>query len=173
MANTTEDIKCGNFIFYNNFDSANLAKVEQVLKPGEGTSNHGTYSRREMINVLPFRCTWILVRWFAGAENDGKHSKSSGPEDVPDSEFNIWTKHDCHGTDYQNTNRTWFYFGVKAPAAGILVKINVVNLNKQVKMFSQGMSPVYKTVPGHPNWERIRDKPTFTVITRWQSMIIL
>lgn len=30
MASTTEEIKCGNFVFYNNFDSANLAKVEQL-----------------------------------------------------------------------------------------------------------------------------------------------
>lgn len=30
-------------------------------------------------------------------------------------------------------------------------------------MFSQGMCPVFKVVPGHPQWERIKDKPTFIV----------
>lgn len=139
MATTTDEIKCGGFIFYNNFDSANLAKVEQV-KSAEGAS------RNEAI------------------ENDGKTScKNSISDEIPDYEFNVWTKHDCHGTDYQNTNRTWFYFGIKPAAPGVVVKINVVNLNKQVKMFSQGMCPVYKTVPGHMHWERIRDKPTFTL----------
>lgn len=40
MASIPEGFACGNFTFYNNFDSANLAKVEQVKSqevtdPGE------------------------------------------------------------------------------------------------------------------------------------------
>ncbi|XP_015589458.1 cytosolic carboxypeptidase-like protein 5 isoform X2 [Cephus cinctus] len=137
MATATEDIICGSFVFYNNFDSANLAKVEQV-KRSETTDNDG-------------------------CENEGKSCKSVDSEEAPDYEFNVWTKHDCHGTEFQNSNRTWFHFGVKASVQGAYVKINVVNLNKQVKMFSQGMCPVYKTIPGHPQWERIREKPTYSL----------
>lgn len=33
MASTSENITCGGFVFFNNFDSANLAKVEQVRIP--------------------------------------------------------------------------------------------------------------------------------------------
>lgn len=33
--------------------------------------------------------------------------------EIPDIEFNLWTKPDCVGTEYENGNRTWFYFGVK------------------------------------------------------------
>lgn len=43
------------------------------------------------------------------------------------------------------------------------VKLNIMNMNRQQKMFSEGMSPVYKVVPGRPHWERIHDKPIFTV----------
>lgn len=82
--------------------------------------------------------------------------------ELPNYEFNIWMKHDCHGTEFQNNNKTWFYFGIKGTPS-VYVKLNLVNLNKQVKMFSQGMCPVFKVVPGHPQWERIREKPTFTV----------
>lgn len=28
-------------------------------------------------------------------------------------EFNLWTSPDCSGWIYENTNRTWFYFGIK------------------------------------------------------------
>lgn len=35
------------------------------------------------------------------------------PEVPIDAEFNIWTKPDCCHTEYENGNRTWFYFGVK------------------------------------------------------------
>jgi hypothetical protein len=39
--------------------------------------------------------------------------KSSPTEEIPDFEFNIWTKPDCAGTEFENSNRTWFYFGIK------------------------------------------------------------
>lgn len=39
--------------------------------------------------------------------------KSSPTEDTPDYEFNLWTKPDCHGTEFENSNRTWFYFGIR------------------------------------------------------------
>ncbi|XP_076239197.1 cytosolic carboxypeptidase-like protein 5 isoform X3 [Calliopsis andreniformis] len=137
MANTADPIICGGFVFYNNFDSANLARVELVKVP-ETTDKDGY-------------------------EAENKSCKSSLSEEATDYEFNVWTKHDCHGTQFQNSNRTWFYFGVKASAPEICVKFNIINLNKQVKMFSQGMCPVFKVIPGHLHWERIREKPTYTL----------
>lgn len=93
------------------------------------------------------------------ASNTGR---SVVPE-VPDVEFNIWTKPDCSGTEFENTNRTWFYFGIRANAAGLSVKLNMVDLNRQAKMYSQGMAPVYRIVPGKTHWERVRDKPTYVI----------
>ncbi|XP_035742239.1 cytosolic carboxypeptidase-like protein 5 isoform X1 [Vespa mandarinia] len=132
-----ENINCGGFVFYNNFDSANLAKVELVRVS-------------EICNI-------------AISENESRSCKSLNSDETFDYEFNLWTKYDCHGTEYQNNNRTWFYFGVKACAPGICVRFNIVNLNKQVRMFSQGMCPVYKIIPGQLHWERIHDRPTYKV----------
>ncbi|XP_019872750.1 cytosolic carboxypeptidase-like protein 5 [Aethina tumida] len=124
-----EGIKCSEFTFFNDFDSANLARVEYVT-PTEAVKQTGSKS------VVP---------------------------DVPDAEFNIWTKPDCHGTEYENGNRTWFYFGLKANEPSILIKFNLVDLNRQGKMYSQGMAPVHRIIPGKPQWERIRDRPTYTI----------
>ncbi|XP_024879068.1 cytosolic carboxypeptidase-like protein 5 [Temnothorax curvispinosus] len=140
MASTAENITCGGFVFLNNFDSANLAKVEAVRIPE--TFEKDVY------------------------EIEGKPTNSSNSKDTLDYEFNLWTKHDCHGTQFQNNNRTWFYFGVKSSRPSVPVRFNVVNLNKQAKMFSQGMCPVFKIVPGHLHWERIREKPTYTLDQR-------
>ncbi|XP_078036951.1 cytosolic carboxypeptidase-like protein 5 isoform X2 [Augochlora pura] len=137
MENTADPVTCGGFIFYNNFDSSNLDRVELVKVPEQSEKD--------------------------GNEAENKSCKSSTSDDSVDYEFNIWTKHDCHGTQFQNSNRTWFYFGFKACTSGAYVKFNIVNLNKQVKMFSQGMCPVFKVLPGHLHWERIRDRPTYTV----------
>ncbi|XP_050447124.1 cytosolic carboxypeptidase-like protein 5 isoform X1 [Cataglyphis hispanica] len=137
MASTSENITCGGFVFFNNFDSANLAKVEQVKIPE--TSEKDIY------------------------EIESKLSNNSNSKEIADYEFNLWTKHDCHGTQFQNNNRTWFYFGVRSNYPSVLVRFNIVNLNKQVKMFSQGMCPVFKIVPGHLHWERLREKPTYTL----------
>lgn len=34
--------------------------------------------------------------------------------ETPDYEFNLWTRPDCAGTEFENGNRTWFYFGIQA-----------------------------------------------------------
>ncbi|XP_011690005.1 PREDICTED: LOW QUALITY PROTEIN: cytosolic carboxypeptidase-like protein 5 [Wasmannia auropunctata] len=140
MASTAENIACGGFVFFNNFDSANLARVEPVRIPESFEKD--VY------------------------ETESKSTNSSNSKDTLDYEFNLWTKHDCHGTQFQNNNRTWFYFGVKSSRPSVSVKFNIVNLNKQVKMFSQGMCPVFKIVPGHLHWERIRERPTYTLDQR-------
>lgn len=39
----------------------------------------------------------------------------------------------------------------------------MVDLNRQGKMYSQGMAPVYRILPGKIKWERITDKPLYSV----------
>ena len=82
---------------------------------------------------------------------------------TPDYEYNVWTAPDCAGTEHENPNRTWFHFGVKGGQPGKLLKINIMNLNRQGKLYGQGMAPLVKVVQGKNKWERIRDKPTFEV----------
>nr|XP_023023775.1 cytosolic carboxypeptidase-like protein 5 isoform X2 [Leptinotarsa decemlineata] len=115
-----EGIVCAQFTFFNDFDSANLARVEYV-------------------------------------------PQNESVQETYDAEFNIWTKPDCFGTEFENGNRTWFHFGVKAPASSLYVRFNMVDLNRQGKMYSQGMAPVYRILPSKPKWERILDKPTFSI----------
>jgi hypothetical protein len=44
-----------------------------------------------------------------------------------------------------------------------------MNLNRQAKLYSQGMRPLFKVVPNQENWERIKEKP----ITSVRSSFIL
>jgi hypothetical protein len=127
-----EGIDCSGFTFYNEFDSANLAKVVYV-PPNES-----------VINV--------------------SNNSAKSPPEIPDAEFNLWTKPDCCGTEFENGNRTWFYFGIKAHLPCLLVRLNIVDLNRQGKMYSQGMAPVYRVIPGKFQWDRIRDKPIYNTI---------
>ncbi|XP_060801706.1 cytosolic carboxypeptidase-like protein 5 isoform X2 [Amyelois transitella] len=103
------------------------------------------------------------------------NSKNNVSE-TPDYEFNLWTRPDCAGTEFENGNRTWFYFGVQASESNVLVRLNLINLNKQGKMYNQGMAPVTRTLPGKPQWERIRDRPihstddnTFTLSFKYRT----
>merc|ERR550534_1820704 len=75
-----------------------------------------------------------------------------------EAEFNLWTLPDCANTVFENGNRTWFYFSVKGPCK-VSVKFNLMNLNRQAKLYSQGMKPLYKILPHQPQWERIKEKP--------------
>lgn len=59
--------------------------------------------------------------------------------------------------------RSWFYFSVKGTAPGKILKINVMNMNNQRKLYSQGMAPLVRTLPGKNRWDRVRDRPTSEV----------
>lgn len=61
--------------------------------------------------------------------------------------------------------RSWFYFSVRGAAPGKILKINVMNMNNQRKLYSQGMAPLVRTLPGKNRWERVRDRPTSEVKT--------
>nr|XP_042701360.1 cytosolic carboxypeptidase-like protein 5 isoform X7 [Chrysemys picta bellii] len=137
------EIRCGGLLFSSKFDSGNLAHVEKVEhQEGEGdvAGNNSSSSSTTVSAVFG----------------------SSLP--AADYEFNVWTKPDCAETEYENGNRSWFYFSVKGGAPGKLIKINIVNMNKQSKLYSQGMSPFVRTLPVRPRWERIRERPTFEMM---------
>ncbi|KAL8590379.1 hypothetical protein ACOMHN_011593 [Nucella lapillus] len=128
------ETRIGNLTFTSKFDSGNLAKVEKVPKDED----------EEPVNTN--------VNYFIGAE----------PR--PDSEFNVWTKPDCGGTPAENGNRSWFYFGVRGWTPNRLIKINIMNMNRQGKLYSQGHMPFTRILPARPKWERIRDKPSFELV---------
>lgn len=43
-----------------------------------------------------------------------------------------------------------------------ICKLNVLNLNKQVKLFSQGMHPVMR-IGSFGKWERMKESPSYSV----------
>ncbi|XP_026527355.1 cytosolic carboxypeptidase-like protein 5 isoform X3 [Notechis scutatus] len=135
------EIRCGGLLFSSKFDSGNLANVEKVEhQEGDGDNSlNGSGS----INT----CSASMVF--------GNSLPSA------DYEFNVWTKPDCGDTEYENGNRSWFYFSVRGGMPGKLIKIHIVNMNKQTKLYSQGMTPLVKTVPAKPRWERIRERPAY------------
>lgn len=96
-----------------------------------------------------------------GSSAEGANSSCSGSKEKQiDVEFNLWTRPDCHGTPFENSNRTWFFFSIRGGEKNQLVKLNVMNLNKQAKLFSQGMNIVVKH-GSNGKWERMKEKPTF------------
>jgi len=155
---------CG-FTFISNFDSGNLGHVQLVHK--DGIPETGSTVQQEPVRSghQPRPSTSAVSR---PAILDTPHlrpSTSSVPRsaggDNSDVAFNLWTKPDCAGTEFENGNRTWFYFGLMGGPPGAVVKFTMMNLNKQSKLFSQGMIPVFMLTPGKHQWERLRDKPTY------------
>uniref|UniRef100_A0A665VW37 Cytosolic carboxypeptidase-like protein 5 n=1 Tax=Echeneis naucrates TaxID=173247 RepID=A0A665VW37_ECHNA len=130
------EARFGNIVFSSKFDSGNLARVEKVEKGGSSPSS----------------------------DTPSSGNGHSGSTLTPDYEFNVWTQPDCAGTEHENGNRSWFYFSVRGVAPGKILKINVMNMNNQRKLYSQGMAPLVRTLPGKNRWERIRDRPTSEII---------
>ena len=81
-----------------------------------------------------------------------------------DYEFNVWTKPDCYGTEFENINRTWSYFYVMGYIQDKMMKITIKNLNRQQRLYSQGYCPLFKTdtrSPENDKWCRIRFRPSW------------
>ncbi|XP_068792682.1 cytosolic carboxypeptidase-like protein 5 isoform X3 [Struthio camelus] len=97
-------------------------------------------------------------------EADGGPPACGAALPAADYEFNVWTRPDCAQTEYENGNRSWFYFSVKGGAPGKLIKLHILNMNKQSRLYSQGMSPFVRTLPVRPRWERIRERPSFEMV---------
>jgi hypothetical protein len=69
----------------------------------------------------------------------------------------LHTLHDCDGTEFVTGHRSWFYFSVRGHKAGDYFIFNVMNMNKQAKLFQNDFRPVFRTFAGADNaWERIR-----------------
>lgn len=49
---------------------------------------------------------------------------------------------DCAGTPFATENRTWFYFGVAGGQVGENLRMRISGLNKQGKLYSQGLQPI-------------------------------
>lgn len=159
-----EEFLVGGFRFTSNFDSGNLARVEiksaeeQASVEAEASSDLCTgeaeaTSQESVVSgqPLPRPSTSSTLQF-----------RSAGIES-PEVEFQIWTKPDCHGTEFENGNRTWFFFGVEGGRPGTVLRFTMMNLNKQAKLFSQGMAPVYMP-HGKSQWDRIRDPPTYETL---------
>ena len=148
------------FTFTSNFDSGNLAHV-QLSDSGSSDSESEAVSPRSAAPASS-RPSTSAAPASSRPSTSTVQPRSAGVE-TPDYEFQLWTRPDCCGTEFENGNRTWFYFGLRGGPVGSVLKFNVMNLNKQAKLFSQGMAPVFK-IQGKSSWERIRDPPTFTTL---------
>ena len=144
----------GELVFFSNFDSGNLLRVEKASRDTIGISANNTDSTKSS-NLGGTSCFRSL----------GRDGVSVAPEVVPiypiDYEVNVWPKPDCYGTQYENPNRTWFHFGIRGYTPGKVIRVNVINMNKQTRLFAQGHAPVVRTDPGRTRWERVRDRVTF------------
>ena len=124
--------KVAGFTFFADFDSGNLGHVRQDAD--EEIDDEVDEEDNEEEAARP-------------STSGGLQGRSVGSES-PDYRFSLWTRPDCQGTEFENGNRTWFYFGMRGGPPGSVVQFTLQNLNKQNKLFSQGMAPVFQVVIG-------------------------
>ena len=125
--------KVAGFTFFADFDSGNLSHVRQDADEEiDDEVDEEDNEEREEEAARP-------------STSGGVQGRSVGSES-PDYRFSLWTRPDCQGTEFENGNRTWFYFGMRGGPPGSVVQFTLQNLNKQNKLFSQGMAPVFQVV---------------------------
>ena len=73
----------------------------------------------------------------------------------------LWVAPDNAGTAAETRHRTWFFFGVSGVAKGDCLTFTLMNMNKQSKLFSMDLRPVFRVgpTPNSPSggdWDRIK-----------------
>ena len=93
--------------------------------------------------------------------NEEMSDSSKGDHPIGGScrEFNLWTSPDCAGSEFQNGNRTWFFFSLDGWKEEEEIKINIMNMNRQGKLYSQGMRPFWSCPACSPDWNPIPHPP--------------
>lgn len=174
--------ECGGYTLNSDFDSGNLGRAELVKKYTDGNSECLLIISRAMTHFLILNevvvslftnlhlllprhqlillCNTLSVEIF-NPGLDPLTSDHHGHASV-NAEINVWTRPDCHGTQYENGNRTWFFFSVRGGKPSHILRLNVMNLNRQAKLFSQGMHPVIR-IGASGKCERSKDRPSYRV----------
>ncbi|KXZ52800.1 hypothetical protein GPECTOR_8g187 [Gonium pectorale] len=75
-------------------------------------------------------------------------------------EYLLRTQRDCEGTLNEKATRTWFYFSVRGHSLNELLIFNILNLNKQGRLYSQDYRPVFWSA-SQPEWQPLRYKVTY------------
>ena len=70
-------------------------------------------------------------------------------------DYDLWTAADCDDTQYETGHRSWFYYGVSGHARGDFATFNILNMNKQSKLYSQDYRPMMWN-QSMGQWERIK-----------------
>ena len=58
--------------------------------------------------------------------------------------YEIYIAPDCHGTPYENMYRMWYYFSVSGGRKGTTVYLEIMNLNRILKVYAHDLHPVYR-----------------------------
>ncbi|CAF0953594.1 unnamed protein product [Rotaria sordida] len=158
--NSSSSSSSSSIQLFANFDSGNILRYERVTS-STSSSQPSTNPIETDTNTNTTTTTTNNNNNNSGADNGLNTISHTLPKH--DIEFNVWTKRDCEGTPRINGNRSWFYFGVKG-GYGKCIRFNIMNLNRQGKLFEMGMLPVFRTVPGHEKWSRIYIRPCWETI---------
>uniref|UniRef100_A0A0X3Q3J8 Cytosolic carboxypeptidase-like protein 5 n=1 Tax=Schistocephalus solidus TaxID=70667 RepID=A0A0X3Q3J8_SCHSO len=148
------ETKIDNLIFSSNFDSGNLRAVEKVTEWIDYAGNNGEKFGERQSYVKKFF---------------GVHGLERRPllKAKPDMHVRVWTRYDAQDTPFQNGNRSWFYFSVRNYKPCSIIRISVMNMNRQAKLFAQGHAPVFKVVGTSSvisAWKRIKEEPVYEIV---------
>ena len=149
------DVELGGLIFNADFDSGNIAHVEQ-RSDAEAAAR---WREMQEANSPPrdFRASSGSPSWRSTLTQNASHRTARPPP-----LFTLWTRADCEGTEYATRSRSWFHFSVRGATAGRALQFEI-RLSNQEKLFRHDMRPVFRSLPSQPEWRPLRTAVHFIV----------
>ena len=126
-------------------DDAPAAAPPPRAPPADGASSAGGRGARDALGCLVFDASFE-------AANLGEVTQ------VTPCEYELRVRPDTRNARH----RLWFWFGVVGGAkAGQRVLLSVVNFNKGKSLYTEGMTPLVRSLPSRPAWERLPASSVF------------
>ena len=103
----------GDIVISSNFDSGKYIYFARIRLVAYVTLYRDIDCRlKQSLNHVHFTSIPPYTLHLGNLDNVDECKPTSG---IEIKEFNLYTAPDCAGTEYENPNRTWFYFSVTTP----------------------------------------------------------
>ena len=147
-------IELGGYTFNADFDSGNLARIEQrsEAEAAKRWKDHQLSSSPQP----DFRSPSSAGTWRSIA--NAATQRTARPPPL----FTLWTRADCEGTPHATKSRSWFHFSVRGAPVNRVLQFEII-MSNQAKLFSHDMRPVYRSLPSQPEWRPVKSATPWKV----------
>ncbi|CAM9301550.1 unnamed protein product, partial [Choristocarpus tenellus] len=149
----TNLISCAASGAVTNAIQASTSQLQKISLPDSEKGWKGPGKSRTVVNGLTFRSDFDSGNLMKVTRDEGQGAGFGGL-------YHLWTARDCEGGPNTKRNSSWFHFGVAGGERDDTITMRLMNLNNQLCLYKNGMTPVYRQASSS-YWTRLKQKVVY------------